>query len=65
MRQIGIAFAVAAAFAALCYSIAIYNIEAAKQEGTMMNSCVGAGGDWLLTWNNQRYCKLPVRYQAQ
>ena len=57
MNEAGIAFAAAVAFAAMCYSIAIYNIEAEKNETMMFQECVKSGGDWLSYWNNKSYCK--------
>jgi hypothetical protein len=52
----------AIAFSAMAYSISIYNIEAEKQASFMMKTCVDAGGEWLLYWNNLPYCK---RMQAK
>lgn len=49
----------AVAFSALCYSVAIYNIEHTKQAAFMMKACVDAGGSWLRKWNNSPYCQRP------
>lgn len=57
MRIIACTLSLSIAFSALAYSIAIYNIEGAKQEGFMMKACMDAGGEWLRYWNNQTYCK--------
>lgn len=51
------AIAFVISFSAMCYNIAIYHIEEAKQTSFMMKACVDSGGSWLRYWNNLPYCK--------
>lgn len=53
----------ALAFSAMCYSIAIYNVEDSKQVAFMMKACVDAGGSWVRRgWGiSPMNCERPAR----
>ena len=50
MKALAWSVPLAIAFSALCYAVALYNIEEAKQNSFMMQACVKAGGSWQTSW---------------
>lgn len=50
MRAAGIALSVAIGFSAMCYSIAIYNVEEVKQQAFMMKACADAKLEFRFSW---------------
>jgi hypothetical protein len=61
MKYLAIALGIVGVVGSLSYAIAIYNIEASKDQAFMVKACVDAGGEWLkASWSQAMECKRPT-----